>query len=369
MTQGRRVLLAAVCRSEAEIGRCMPAGMIVIGDTLRKNAADTIRYFYAQGVDVKIISGDSPAAAAAVAKQSGVRNAGRLLDAAGLTDEALSEAAEKYTVFGRVTPRQKKVLIAALQKRGHTVAMTGDGVNDLPAMRQADCSAAMGSGSDAARQTAQLVLLDSDFAVLRDVVAEGRRVINNLTKSAGVFFIKTVYTAFLSVLCLLLNTDFPFIPIQITLMDAAIEAFPAFFMSFESSDRRVEGTFLGSALRAALPNAAAITVCCAAALLAAPALGLNHAQTNLVLYLTVGIISLVGVARASYPFNRLRGALFAVSALGFFAAVTLFSSLLQLPHLTTGGAALLAALAVPGVFLSVFLKIPVPEKAPATAEE
>lgn len=139
------------------------------------------------------------------------------------------------------------LMIAALQKRGHRVAMTGDGVNDLLAMRQTDCSAAMGCGSDAAKQTAQLVLLDSDFAVLKNVISEGRRVINNLTKSAGVFFIKTVYSVLLSLLCLLLNTDFPFIPIQITLIDAVIEAFPAFFMSFERNDRRVKGTFLDSA--------------------------------------------------------------------------------------------------------------------------
>ena len=148
-----------------------------------------------------------------MARLSGVRHADRLLDAAGLTDDELAKAAETHTVFGRVTPEQKKVLISALQKQGHKVAMTGDGVNDLLAMRQADCSAAMGNGSDAAKQAAQLVLLDSDFAVLRDVISEEHRVINNLTKSAEVLFINTIYSVLLSVLCLLLNVDFPFIPI------------------------------------------------------------------------------------------------------------------------------------------------------------
>ena len=363
MAQGKRILFVGLCSGEVDAAKIDLIAMIVITDRLRKNAAQTIRYFYEQGVDVKIISGDNPTAAAAVARLSGVRHADRLLDATGMTDEELTEAAETHTVFGRVTPEQKKVLISALQKQGHRVAMTGDGVNDLLAMRQADCSAAMGNGSDAAKQTAQLVLLDSDFAVLRDVISEGRRVINNLTKSAGVFFIKTIYSVLLSVLCLLLNTDFPFIPIQITLIDAVIEAFPAFFMSFERNDRKVEGTFLRRAFRAALPNSLAIFLGCIAVFLAAPHLGLNHAQMNLVMYLTVGIVSLAGVIKASLPMNLLHGFLSIASVLGFFCAVLLFSTLLQLPHLTMSGAALLPFVSIPCILIAVLLKVPVPEKA------
>ena len=364
MSQGKRILFVGLCSGEVDAAKIDLIAMIVIADRLRKNAAQTIRYFYEQGVDVKIISGDNPTAAAAVARLSGVRHADRLLDATGMTDEELTEAAETHTVFGRVTPEQKKVLISALQKQGHRVAMTGDGVNDLLAMRQADCSAAMGNGSDAAKQTAQLVLLDSDFAVLRDVISEGRQVINNLTKSAGVFFIKTIYSVLLSVLCLLLNTDFPFIPIQITLIDAVIEAFPAFFMSFERNDHKVEGTFLGSAFRAALPNSLAIFLGCIAVFFAAPHLGLNHAQMNLVMYLTVGIVSLAGVIKASLPMNFLHGFLSVASVLGFFCAVLLFSTLLQLPHLTMSGAALLPFVAIPCILIAVLLKVPVPEKSP-----
>ena len=360
MAQGKRVLFAGLCRGEVDADKIDLVALIVISDRLRKNAAQTIRYFYDQGVDVKIISGDNPIAAAAVAQRSGVKNADRLLDASGMSDEALARAAETHTVFGRVTPEQKKVLVAALQKQGHKVAMTGDGVNDLLAMRQADCSAAMGMGSDAAKQTAQLVLLDSDFAVLKDVISEGRRVINNLTKSAGVFFIKTIYSVLLCVLCLLLNTDFPFIPIQITLIDAVIEAFPAFFMSFERNDHKVEGTFLGSALRAALPNSIAIFLCCGVILLAAPSFGIGSAQANLLMYLTVGIVSLAGVVKASLPFNALRSFLCAASVLGFFCAVVLFSSLLQLPHLAMNAAVLLPFVAIPGILLAVFLKVPTP---------
>ena len=292
-------------RAKRQIERLTLIAMIVISDKLRKNAVQTIRYFYEQGVDVKIISGDNPAAAAAVAKLSGVKDADRLLDASGL--------------------------------------------------------------SDAAKQTAQLVLLDSDFAVLRDVISEGRRVINNLTKSAGVFFIKTIYSVLLSILCLLLNMDFPFIPIQITLIDAVIEAFPAFFMSFERNDRKVEGTFLGSAMRAALPNSLAIIFCCIAVFLAAPQFGIDHAQMNLILYLTVGIVSLAGVVRASLPFNPLRGFLSVSSVFGFFCAVLLFAPLLQLPHLAMNSAVLLLAVAIVGILLAVFLRLPASKKAPLKA--
>ena len=362
MAQGKRVLAVGLCRGEVGTDGIETAATVVIADRLRKNAARTVRYFYGQGVDVKIISGDNPTAAAAVARLSGVRNADRTLDATGMTDEELARCAEAYTVFGRVTPEQKKVLVAALQKKGHRVAMTGDGVNDLLAMRQADCSAAMGNGSDAAKQTAQLVLLDSDFAVLRDVISEGRRVINNLTKSAGVFFIKTIYSVLLSVLCLFLNTDFPFIPIQITLIDAVIEAFPAFFMSFERNDRRVEGTFLGSALRSALPNGIAIFLGCIAVFFAAPHFGLSHSQMNLVMYLTVGIVSLAGVVKASLPLNLLHGFLSIASVLGFFCAVLLFAPLLQLPYLAAGGAMLLPIVAIPGILLALLLRFPVPKK-------
>lgn len=367
MKQGKHLLFVGLCMGNVEAGGIELIAMIVISDKLRKNAVQTIRYFYEQGVDVKIISGDNPAAAAAVAKLSGVRDADRLLDASGLSDEALAQAAQTHTVFGRVTPQQKKVLVAALQKQGHKVAMTGDGVNDLLAMRQADCSAVLGDGSDAAKQTAQLVLLDSDFAILRDVISEGRRVINNLTKSAGVFFIKTIYSILLSVLCLLMNTGFPFIPFQITLIDAVIEAFPAFFMSFERNDRRVGVTFLGSALRAALPNSLAIIFCCIAVFFAAPQFGIDHAQMNLILYLTVGIVSLAGVVKASLPLNPLRGFLSVSSVLGFFCAVLLFAPLLQLPHLAMDSTVLFLAVAIVGILLAVVLKLPVSKKAPMKA--
>ncbi len=364
MAQGKRILSVGLCSGEIDATQIELIATVVISDKLRKNAAKTIRYFYEQGVDVKIISGDNPTAAAAVAQLCGVRYADRLLDATGLSDEELTDAAEIFTVFGRVTPEQKKVLVSAFQKQGHRVAMTGDGVNDLLAMRQADCSAAMGNGSDAAKQTAQLVLLDSDFAVLRDVISEGRRVINNLTKSAGVFFIKTIYSVLLSILCLVLNTDFPFIPIQITLIDAVIEAFPAFFMSFERNDQKVQGTFLNTAFCAAFPNSIAIFLGCIAVYFATAHLGFPHEQMNLVMYLTVGVVSLAGVIKACMPMNLLHGFLSVASAFGFFCAVLLFSALLQLPHLALSSALLLLIVTIPCVMITVIFKVRTPNKDP-----
>lgn len=371
MSRGSRVILAGLCRGEVQPENIRVIGMIVISDKVRKNAPETVGYFYAQGIDVKVISGDNPITAAAVAKKAGIKNSDKYIDMSKAADENPEDVASRYTVFGRVTPEQKKQLVSAMQKQGHKVAMTGDGVNDLMAMRRSDCSIAMGNGTDAAKQTAQLVLLNSDFSVLRDVISEGRRVINNLTKSAGVFFIKTIYSVLLSILCLVLNCDFPFIPVQITLIDAVIEAFPAFFMSFERNDKKVEGSFLNTAVRAALPNAAAIFLCCCAVLLASPHIGIDSAQYSLLMYLTVGFVSLAGVIKASRPLNRLRGFLSAASVLGFAGAVVVFKELLQLPALSHESALVLPFVLALGVILAAAIRIPDRKKMPVlkTAEK
>ena len=332
--------------------------MIVISDKVRKNAHKTIQYFYSQGIDVKVISGDNAYSASAVAEKAGIKNAGLYVDMSEVMDADIENAAQRYKVFGRVTPKQKKLLIAAMQKKGHKVAMTGDGVNDLLAMRQADCSAAMGAGCDVAKQTAQLVLLNSDFTVLKDVISEGRRVINNLTKSAGVFFIKTIYSILLCIICLLFNADFPFIPIQITLIDAVIEAFPAFFMSFEKNDKKCDKSFLRSAVGSALPNGIAVFICCVILLVLSKYSVLESTQSMLLMYLSVGFISLAGVIKASLPFNLLRGFLAVSSVLGFVCAVVLFSNLLQLPHLSLAGAMILPVVTVIGLILAVYIRVP-----------
>ncbi len=340
MQQGKRVLFAGITRqkpqADGELCAVEPAAAVIIADPLRKNAKDTIAYFERQGVEVKVISGDDPVTASAVAARAGIKNAQRCIDLSNAAPEDVKNAADKYTVFGRVSPEQKKLLVTALQEKGHSVGMTGDGVNDLLAMKQADCSVAIGQGSDAARQTAQLVLLDSDFAVLKDVISEGRRVVNNITKSAGVFFIKTLYSVFITLWCVIFNLPFPFIPIQITLIDLVIEGFPSFFMSLERNDKPVRSKFLPSAIGAALPNAVAVTVCCIVLTMAGSSLGIEQSQTGLVTYLTLGAISVMGVVKASLPFNWLRGGLCAVSALGYVGAVAILPNLFKLPARTPG---------------------------------
>lgn len=340
MQQGKRVLFAGITRqkpqADGELCAVEPAAAVIIADPLRKNAKDTIAYFERQGVEVKVISGDDPVTASAVAARAGIKNAQRCIDLSNAAPEDVKNAADKYTVFGRVSPEQKKLLVTALQEKGHSVGMTGDGVNDLLAMKQADCSVAIGQGSDAARQTAQLVLLDSDFAVLKDVISEGRRVVNNITKSAGVFFIKTLYSVFITLWCVIFNLPFPFIPIQITLIDLVIEGFPSFFMSLERNDKPVRSKFLPSAIGAALPNAVAVTVCCIVLTMAGSSLGIEQSQIGLVTYLTLGAISVMGVVKASLPFNWLRGGLCAVSALGYAGAVAILPNLFKLPARTPG---------------------------------
>lgn len=340
MQQGKRVLFAGITRqkpqADGELCAVEPAAAVIIADPLRKNAKDTIAYFERQGVEVKVISGDDPVTASAVAARAGIKNAQRCIDLSNAAPEDVKNAADKYTVFGRVSPEQKKLLVTALQEKGHSVGMTGDGVNDLLAMKQADCSVAIGQGSDAARQTAQLVLLDSDFAVLKDVISEGRRVVNNITKSAGVFFIKTLYSVFITLWCVIFNLPFPFIPIQITLIDLVIEGFPSFFMSLERNDKPVRSKFLPSAIGAALPNAVAVTVCCIVLTMAGSSLGIEQSQIGLVTYLTLGAVSVMGVVKASLPFNWLRGGLCAVSALGYAGAVAILPNLFKLPACNPG---------------------------------
>lgn len=363
MAQGKRVLLAAISNAAgAPAEDAQLAGMIVIADKLRKNAVQTVKYFYEQGVDIKIISGDNPLAAAAVAASAGVQNAEKCIDVSLLSDSELEEKTDEYVVFGRVTPEQKRRLVAALQKKGHAAAMIGDGVNDLLAMRCANCSAAIGTGSDAAKQTAQLVLVDSDFAVLKDVISEGRRVINNMGRAAGVFFIKTIYSVLLCILCCALNIGFPFIPIQITLTDVIIEAFPAFMMSFERSGKRAEGVFLNRAVQAAFPNAAAIFICCALIMLTAPHFGIDGSQSSLLMYLCVGTISLFGLAKACLPFNGFRFILFASAFAAFFGAALFAGPIIQLPRLTLGGMKLLSIMICLGLLSSVLISAAINKK-------
>jgi cation-transporting ATPase E len=256
--QGCRVLVLACC-DRAEPGRLegllLPMALLVLENPVRPGAAKTFAYFASQGVAVKVISGDDPVTVSAVAAQAGIDGAGEWVDARELkTDQDFSRAARHYTVFGRVAPNQKRKLVRALQQAGRTVAMTGDGVNDVLALKDADCGIAMASGADAACQVAQLVLLDSNFASLPRVVAEGRRVINNIQRASSLYLVKNILSFFLAIITLFAEFPYPLVPNQLTLLSALTIGVPSFFMALEPNHDLVRGRFLHNVFRRAFPG-------------------------------------------------------------------------------------------------------------------
>ena len=351
LNAGKRILLAGITPEPVSPDKPLPEihvlVSIVISDPIRPNAAETLAYFQQEGVDLKLISGDNPVTVSALAAKAGFPDADRYIDMSGVTEEAdLEKAVQEYSIFGRVSPLQKKQIVQSLQKHGHSVAMTGDGVNDLLALREADCSIAIAEGSDAARQVSQVVLLNSDFSSLPSVLSEGRRVVNNITRVAGIFFVKTIYSVLLSIVCLLLNIPFPFVPIQITLIDLVIEGYPSFFMSFEPDSRKVSGRFLPSVMARALPNAISILVCFLVFLGVSPLLQISVEQSSILLYLLVGTVGIQAVFKASWPLNKLRVFLCSTMTVGFYAAVLLFHKLLQVSLPTTETLLLFAGFAL-----------------------
>lgn len=257
--QGFRVLVFAeypgTLTGEALTEPASPLGMILVANPIREKAPETFRYFVEQGVEIKVISGDNPVTVSEVAKEAGIANAEAYVDASTLQDyEELYAAVKRYTVFGRVTPDQKRQLVSALKHMGHTVAMTGDGVNDVLALKDADCSIAMASGSDAASQVAQLVLLESDFSKMPSVVAEGRRVVNNIERTASLFLVKNIFSLLLSIFSIVLLVNYPLEPSQISLISMFTIGIPAFFMSLEPNTDRINGHFLSNVLFKALPG-------------------------------------------------------------------------------------------------------------------
>ncbi|MCU1395903.1 MAG: metal transporter ATPase [Ilumatobacteraceae bacterium] len=257
---GNRVLLLATCdgalSGEALPDDLRPAALVMLEDQVRSDAEETLTYFAAQGVTLKVISGDNPRTVGAVGRRVGLAGAEDLIDARELpTDpEALADAVEASTVFGRVSPHQKREMVKALQSRGHVVAMTGDGVNDVLALKDSDCGIAMASGSEATRAVAQLVLLDSTFSSLPSVLSEGRRVINNIERVASLFLVKTVYALFFAIATVISGADAPFLPRHLTLVGTFTIGVPAFFLALAPNDTPVRAGFVGRVLRIALPG-------------------------------------------------------------------------------------------------------------------
>ena len=351
--EGRRVLVLAEAKGTIvqdtlpEVERIL--GICALSDQIRPAAADTLRYFRQQDVTVKIISGDNPVTVSRIAREAGLEGWESWVDASTLdTEEALAEACEKYTVFGRVTPDQKKALVTALQAHGHNVAMTGDGVNDIPALKKADCSIAMASGSDAARHAAQLTLLDSDFSVMPAIVLEGRQVINNITRTASLFLMKTLFSLGLSILMLFFPGGYPFQPIQMTLVSGLMVGFPGFVLSLEPSTGRIRGHFLLTVLKRALPGGLAITVCAAISMILS-AFGWEREMCSTLATILAGVISFAVLFLTCMPLNRIRAALLALVGIGFVLSCIILRNVFFLTPLTGPAWIALTILTVLGV--------------------
>ena len=331
-----RVLVVArvdgFARDGSAVGTPRVLGFLGIRDQIRPTAAQTMRYFREQGVDIRVISGDDPRTASSIAAAVGVPGAERCVDASTLkTDADVAAAVEKCRVFGRVTPHMKRHLVRTLREAGHVVAMTGDGVNDVLALKDADCSVAMASGSAAARNVAEIVLADNDFAHLPEVVAEGRRSINNLQRSASLFLMKTVYSAVLALVCIVLP-PYPFIPVQMSLVSTAIIGAPSFLLALEPNHERVRGRFLTNVLSRSLPASFAIILAIVASIAASKLMGWSDGVMSTVCMFQMFAVGIALIYRISRPLNPMRvGVICVVVAIvvagttagaGFFSVVS-----------------------------------------------
>lgn len=326
--KGYRVLLLA---KKADSGMTEPLGFVVLSNPIRKGAVKTFQYFNEQNVAIKVISGDSPKTVSEVAKQAGIANSDKYIDASLLdTDEKIKQAAVQYTVFGRVTPKQKQKLVQALQEAGHTVAMTGDGVNDILAMKDADCSVAMASGSEAASQAAQVVLMDSDFSKMPDVVFEGRRVVNNIQRSSSLFLVKNIFSLLLSVFSAVFLITYPLEPSQISLIGMFTIGIPGFLLALEPNKNRIQGHFLKNVLLKALPAGLADVLAVGALVVCGNVFSLpkeDIATASTMLLCVIGFMILINISK---PFTPIKYGILALNVTGLVLCGIFLKSLFAL---------------------------------------
>jgi cation-transporting ATPase E len=324
-----------------------PMALILIKDKLRDNVSETISYFKEQGVELKVISGDSVKTVQNIAFDTGIDGAENAIDMSTVTtDEQLQEAAKICNVFGRVTPIQKKKLVLALQEQGHSVAMTGDGVNDVLALKEADCSVAMASGSDAARNVSQLVLVNNDFASMPSVVAEGRRTINNLERSSALYLVKTIYSIILSIFFIFFNTKYPFEPIQLTLIGTFTVAIPSFVLALQPNSNRIKGNFTANILLRALPSALCVILNIIMIAITQNFFSLSNEEFSTIAVYLTALPCFLLVLKLSFPINTLRGIMLAVSVAGIVICSIFFDSLFSLVPLSFQGWIAFVALAI-----------------------
>lgn len=309
--KGYRVLLMA------EAGEVSPIGYIVLSNPIRENAESTFTYFKEQGVAIKVISGDNPATVSEVAKRAGIDGAESYVDASTLASEKdITEAVDKYTVFGRVTPKQKQLIVRALQKQKHTVAMTGDGVNDILAMKDADCSIAMASGSEAAAQAAQTVLLDSDFGRMPYVVFEGRQVVNNIQRSASLFLVKNIFSLLMAVFSAVFAITYPLEPSQISLISMFTIGFPGFLLALEPNRNRIEGNFMANVMLKALPAGLTDVLSVGALVICGKVFNLPSEDIATASTMLLAVVGFMIIIKISHPFNKMKYSVLLINIVG-----------------------------------------------------
>ena len=337
--QGYRVLVFArysgVLDGKALTAPVEPMGMVLLANPVRANAKETFHYFASQGVKIKVISGDNPVTVSEVAKEAGIQNAEEYVDASTLTDEdALAAAARKYTVFGRVSPEQKRQLVGALKSAGHTVAMTGDGVNDVLALKDADCSIAMASGSDAASQVAQLVLLESDFSRMPAVVAEGRRVVNNIERTASLFLVKNIFSLLLSIYSIVLMMNYPLEPSQISLISMFTIGIPAFLMSQEKNTDMIQGHFMSNVLFKALPGGLTDFIVVSVLYIFCMEFSVNATDVSTSCTIILAIVGLMILYQIASPMTRLHWIIWGAMAAGLVYSMIFMRSIFAITSIS-----------------------------------
>ncbi len=346
--KGCRVLLLAAYEGSLEDetldGAIFPLGLILLTNKIRPQAPETFRYFREQGVTVKVISGDNPITVAEVARRAEIPNAERFVDARTLeTEEEIAQAAEEYTVFGRVTPEQKRRLVRAMHTAGHTVAMTGDGVNDVLALKEADCSVAMASGSQVACQVSHIVLMDSDFSAMPAVVAEGRRVINNIERSASLYLVKNIFSLCLAVISLIFTFTYPFSVSQMSLISSITIGLPSFVLAMEPNNSLVRGRFLTNVVYRAIPSAFSDLLLTVGIVMFYVVFGLTKVELGTICTIVVGVVGLLMVHRTCKPYNLLRYVLMGACILTFFLGAILFHEVFTVSWQLSQGAWLVMA--------------------------
>lgn len=286
----------------------IPMSLIIISDKVKRDARATLEYFKEEGVDIKLISGDNPKTVATVAKKVGLEDI-KYVDMSR-TKSSINDLIEQYNIFGRVKPNQKKDIILALKAKGHTVAMIGDGVNDVLALKEADCSVAMNSGSDAARNVSQIVLLDSNFSSMPKVVSEGRRSINNLQRSSTLFLCKTTYATILAIIFMFLGQTYPFVPIQLTLTSTVTIGIPSFVLALEANNERINGKIIINVLKKSIPTALTIVVNILIIMILSSFIKLSQDEVSTLCVIMTAATGFMLLYRISVPFNKLRRVLF-----------------------------------------------------------